>query len=109
MSRVLNTTATMIRICANSRRSWNADIKESRKVFGRTKLREQNSEEATWAKVELQTLIQQSKSPVSSDYFQNLCRAEMSRAAQYTNPRAGITMEVPTDCEAKQAYTAMEK
>jgi len=47
MSSVLNATAKKIRICANSKRRWIADIKERRKAVGREKQRRWNSEEAT--------------------------------------------------------------
>jgi len=37
MSSVLNSTAKKIRICAKSKRWWNADIKERRKAVAREK------------------------------------------------------------------------
>jgi len=109
MSSVLNSTAKKIRICARSKRWWNADIKERRKAVGREKRRRQNSEETARPKAELQKSIRRSKSQMRSDYLQNLQGAEVWRAAQYTNPRAGRTVEALTDREGRQANTAAEK
>jgi len=44
-----------------------------------------------------------------SDYLNNLGGAEVWRAAQYANPRTGMTMEALTDSERKQVNTAGEK
>jgi len=44
-----------------------------------------------------------------SDYLKNLRRAEVRRAAQCANPRAGMTVESLTDREGKQANTLLEK
>ena len=44
-----------------------------------------------------------------SEYLQNLRRAEVWRAARYTNPQAGTTVEALTDREGKHAYTSLEK
>jgi hypothetical protein len=108
MSSVLNATAKKIRICARSKRWWNADIKERRKAVGREK-RRRNSGEAARAKAKLQKSIRQSKSKMWSEYLQNLRGAEVWRAARYVNPRAGMTVEALTDREGKQANTATEK
>jgi len=54
MGNVLNTTAKKIRICARSKRWWNANIKKRRKV---EKWRRRNSEKAARAKAELQKSI----------------------------------------------------
>jgi len=43
------------------------------------------------------------------DYLQNLRGGEVWRAAQFTNPRAGATVEALTDRQAKQANTIAEK
>jgi len=80
MSSVLNATAKKIRICAKSKRWWNADIKERRKAVGREK-RRRNSEGAPRAKAKLQKSIRQSKGKMWSDYLQNLRGAEVWRAA----------------------------
>jgi len=53
MSIVLDATAKKIRICAKSKRWWNADIKKRRKAVRREK-RKRNSEEVARAKAELQ-------------------------------------------------------
>jgi len=96
ISSVLNTTAKKIRICARSKRWWNADIKERRKVVGREK-RKRNSEEAARVKAKLRKSSRQSTSKMWSESLQNLRGAEVWRAAQYANPRAGMTMEALTD------------
>ena len=46
MSSVLDTTAKKIRICARSKRWWNADIKERRRMVRSERRRRRNSEEA---------------------------------------------------------------
>jgi hypothetical protein len=109
MSSVLNSTAEKIRICAKSKRWWNADIKERRNAVGREKQRRRNLEETARAKAELQKLIRRSKSQMSTDYLQNLKGAEVWRAARYGNPRASMTVEALTDGEGKQANPATEK
>jgi len=108
ISRVLKATAKKIRICARSKRWWNADIKERRKVGGREK-RRRNSGEAARAKAKLQKSIRQSKSKMWSEYLQNLRGAEVWRAARYANPRAGMTVEALVHREGKQGNTATEK
>jgi len=57
MGNVLDATAKKIRICAKSKRWWNADIRERRKAVGREKRRRRNSEEAAKAKAEFQKSI----------------------------------------------------
>ena len=57
MSKVLDATAKTIRICTQSKRWWNADIKERRRAVGREKRRRGNSDEATRANAELQKSI----------------------------------------------------
>jgi len=109
MGNVLDATAKKIRICAKSKRWWNADIRERRKAVGREKRRRRNSEEAAKAKAELQQSIRQSKRKIWSEYLQNLRGAEVSRAARYANPRAGMTVEALTDREGQQANTSQEK
>ena len=52
MSSVLNATAKKIRICAKSKRWWNADIGERRNAVEREKWR-RNSERAARAKAKL--------------------------------------------------------
>jgi len=109
MGNVLDATAKKIRICAKSKRWWNADITERRKAVGRDKGSRRNSEEAAKAKAELQKLIRQSKRKMWSKYLQNLRGAEVWRAARYANPRAGMTVESLTDREGKQVNTSQEK
>jgi hypothetical protein len=58
MSSILNAAAKKIRICARSKRWWNADIKERRKAVGREK-RRRNSCEGARAKAKLQNSIRQ--------------------------------------------------
>jgi len=82
MGNVLDTTAKKIRICARSKRWWNADIKKRRQAVGREKRRRRNSEEAASAKAELQKSIRQSKRKMWSKYLQSLRGAEVWRAAQ---------------------------
>jgi hydrogenase maturation factor HypF (carbamoyltransferase family) len=101
MGNVLDATAKKIRICARSKRWWNADIKKRRQAVGREKRRRRNSEEAARAKVELQKSIRQSKRKMWSEYLQDLRGAEVQRAARYANPRAGTTLEALTDREGK--------
>jgi len=54
MSSVLDATAEKIRICARSKRWWNADIKERRRTVGRERRIRLHSEDAAQAKAELQ-------------------------------------------------------
>jgi hypothetical protein len=108
MSSVLNTTAKKIRICARSKRWWNAEIKETRNVVGIEK-RRWNSGEAARAKAKLQKSIRQSKRKMWSEYLQTLRGAEFWRAAPYANPRADMTVEALTDREGKKANTSTEK
>jgi hypothetical protein len=108
ISSVLNTTAKKIRICARSKRWWNADIKERRYVLGREQ-RRWNSGEAARLNAKLQKSIRQSKSKMWSEYLQTLRGAEFWRAARYANPRAGMTVKALTDREGKKANTATEK
>ena len=106
MSSVLNATAKKIRICARSKRWWNADIKERRRMVVRERRSRRNSEEAARAKAELQKLIWRSNREMWSDYLKILRGAEVWRAAQYANSRAGMTVEASTDREGKQANTS---
>jgi hypothetical protein len=69
MSSVLDATAKKIRICARSKRWWNADIKERRRTVGRERRRRRHSEEAARAKAELQKSIRRSKREMWSDYL----------------------------------------
>jgi len=69
MGSVLDTTAKKIRICARSKRWWNADIKKRRQRVGREKRRRRNSEEAARAKFELKKSIQQSKRKMWTEYL----------------------------------------
>jgi len=108
MSSVLNATAKKIRICARSKRWWNADIKERRQAVRREQ-RRRNSEEAARAKPKLRLSIWQSKSKMWSEYLQNPRGAEDWRATRYANPRVCMTVEALTDRDGKQANTAMEK
>jgi hypothetical protein len=109
MSSVLDTTAKIMRICARSKTWWNADIKERRRMVRRERRRGRNSEEAALAKAELQKSIRQSKREMWGDYMNTLRGAEVWRAAQYANPRAGMTVEALTDREGKQANISLEK
>jgi len=106
MSSVLDATAKKIRICARSKRRWNADIKGRRRTVGGERRRRRHSEEAAQAKAELQQSIRQSKRRMWGDYLQNLRGAEVWRAARYVNPRAGMTVEALTDRDGKQANTS---
>jgi hypothetical protein len=79
---VLDATAKKIKICAKSKRWWNADIRERSKPVGREKRRRRNLEEAAKAKTELLKSIRQFKRKMRSEYLQNLGRAEVWRAAR---------------------------
>ena len=92
MSSILNASAKKIRICARSKRWWNADIKGRREAVGREE-RRRNSEEAARAQAKLQMSIRQSKSKIWSDFLQNLRGAEVCRPARYANPWVGMTVE----------------
>ena len=109
MSKVLDATAKSIRICTQSKRWWNADIKERRRAVGRENRRRGNSDEATRANAELQKSIRQSKCILWSEYLQNLRRADVWRAARYANPQAGMTVEVLADRAGNQANTSLER
>jgi len=107
MSSVLDATAKKIRICARSKRWWNADINEKRRTVRRERRRRRQSEEAARAKAELQRSIRESKRRIWGDYLQNLTGAEVWREARYVNPRAGTTMEAFSDRYGKQANTSV--
>jgi hypothetical protein len=109
MSSILDAAAKKIRICARSKRWWNADIKERRRTVGRERRRRRNSDDAARAKAELQMSIQQSKRKMWGDYLQNLRGAERWRVARYADPRACMTVEALTDRDGKQANTSLEK
>jgi len=109
MSHILNATEKRIRICAKSKRWWNADIKERRTAVGRERRRRRKLEEAAQAMAELQKSIRWSNSQMWSEYLQNLRGAEVWRAAQYANPAESMTLEALTDREGMQATTATEK
>jgi hypothetical protein len=109
MSSVLNTMAKKIRICARSKKWWNADIKERRRTVGREKKRRRHLEEAAREKAELQKLIGQYKRTLWGDYLQNLMGAEVLTAARYANARAGTAVVALTDRDNKQANTWLEK
>ena len=81
MSSVPEATAKKIRICARSKRWWNADIKERRRMIGRERKRRRHSEEAARAKAELQKWIRRSKREMWSHYLKYLMGAEVWRAA----------------------------
>ena len=109
LSKVLDAKAKKIRICARSKRWWNGEIKERRSALGREKRRGRRSEAAARAKTELQKSIRQSKSRMWNDYLQNLTGGEVWRAANFTNPRVGATVEALSNRERKQANTIAEK
>jgi len=97
LSKVLDAKAKKIRICARSKRWWNGEIKKRRSALGREMRRGRRSEAAARAKTELQKSIRQSKSRMWNDYMQNLRGGEVWRAAKFTNPQAGATMEALTE------------
>jgi len=110
LSTVLDVTAKKITICAMSKKWWNGDIKARRKTLRQENRRcGRHSEGAARAKAKLQKSIRKSKSQMWSHYLQNLRGAEVWRAAEYVDPRAGATLEAPMDREGHQANTALEK
>jgi len=109
MGHGLDATAMNIRICAQSKRWWNTDISETRKVVGTEEQSRPNMVKATRAKAELAKSSTQSKRKMWSEYLQILRGAEVWRAARYRNPRASTTMYALTDREGKQANTSVEK
>jgi len=108
MGNVLDTTAKKIRIWANSKRWWNADIRERGKAVPTEMRRRRNSEAAAKAKAELQKSMRQSKRKMWCEYLLNLRGAEVWRAARYANPRSGMTVGALTDKEGKQANTSQK-
>jgi hypothetical protein len=107
MSSILDATEKKMRICARSKRWWNADIKGRRRTVGRERKRRRHSEEAAWSKAELQNSIWQSKRRMWGHYVQNLRGVKVWRAARYANPRVCTTMEALTDRDGKRAYTSL--
>jgi len=77
---ILDAMAQKIRLCARSKRWWNANIKKRRQAVGREKRRRRNSEEATRVKCDPQKSIGQSTRKMWSEYLQNLRGAEVWRA-----------------------------
>ena len=67
MGNILDATAKKIKICARSKRWWNANIKKRRKAVGREKRRTLSSEEAARAEAELQKLIRESNETMCSE------------------------------------------
>jgi len=61
ISSVLDTTGKIIRICARSKRWWNADIKERSRTIRGERRRRLHLAESARAKAELQKSIRQSK------------------------------------------------
>jgi len=57
MGNVRNAKVRQIKICAKSKRWWNADIRERRQAVGREKRTRQNSEEDAKPKAEFQKSI----------------------------------------------------
>ena len=108
-SKVLDAKAKKIRLCARSKMWWNGEIKARRSALGRQKRSGRRSDAAARAKAELQKTIRLSKSRMWDDYVQNLRVGKVRRAAKFTNPRAGATVEALTDREGKQANTIAEK
>jgi len=53
--------------------------------------------------------IRQSKSRIWDDYLKNLRGGEVWRAAKFTSPRVGATVEALTVRQRKQANTIVEK
>ena len=109
VSEVLDAKAKKIGTCARSKRWWNGEIKGRISALGTEKRRGRRSGAAARAKAELQTSIQRSKSRMWDHYMQNLRGGEVWRAAKYTNPQAGATVEALTDREEKQTNTIAEK
>jgi len=72
MGKVLDATAKKIRICAKSKRWWNADIRERRKAVRSEHRMRRNSAEVAKAKAEFQKSIRQSKRKMWSEYLPNL-------------------------------------
>jgi len=109
MSSILDATPKEIRICARSKRWWNADIEQRRRTVGRERRRRRHLEDAAQAKADLQKLIRLFKRRIWADHLQNLSRAEEWRAARYVNPRVGTTVEALTDRDGKHANTSLVK
>jgi hypothetical protein len=72
LSKVLDAKAKKIRICAQTKRWWNGEIKERRSTLGREKRRGRRSEAAAHTNAELQRSIRQSKSCMWNEYLLNL-------------------------------------
>ena len=106
---ILDATAKTIRICAKSKRWWNANIRERMMAVGREKRSRRNLAEAAKTKAEFQKSIRQSKRKMWSEYLQNLTGAEGWRAARYTNHWAGMTVDALTNKAGKQANSSPEK
>jgi hypothetical protein len=106
---LFDVTSRKIRICTKSKMWWNANIREWRKVLETKKVRRRKSEVAAKAKAEFPKSIRRCKCIISSENLQNLMGAEVKRAAWYTKPHAGMTVEAFTDSNGKQASTSLKK
>jgi len=109
MGSILDTMAKRIRICAQSNRWWNVDMKKSRNLVVRVTQRRRNSEEATRAQAGLQKSIRQTKRQMWSKYLANLMGAELWKVAWYTTHLAGAPVAALTDTEGNQANRSFEK
>lgn len=103
LSNVLDATAKKIMICAHLQRWWNGKILERRRQLGRERSRRLKSAATAQAKDEMQKSVRRGKDNMWNDYLNNLRRAEVQRAANFANPRAGMPMEALTDRDRQQA------
>jgi len=109
LGKVLDAMAKKIRICTYSKSWCNVGIKEKRSQLGRVKRRRHRSAVTAQAKAKLQKSIQRAKDRMWNDCLNNLQGAEVWRAAKFTNPWTGVTMQALTDRVGKHANTITKK
>jgi hypothetical protein len=102
LSKVLDTTAKKISICAHSTRWWNGEIKQKWSQLGREKRSRRRSAVTAQAKAELQKSVWRANDKMWNNYLKILRGAEVWGVAKYANPWGGMTMMALTDRDWKQ-------
>jgi hypothetical protein len=88
VSKVQDSQAKKLRICARLKSWWNSNIKQRRSELGREKGRGRKSEAAPRAKADLQKSIQHSKSRTSATTLVSVRNTRVFRIVLATGPTA---------------------
>jgi hypothetical protein len=109
---ILNQKARRIRICARSKRWWNADIDSKRKAVGRAKrkLREEGgAERLKSARKDLKSEIRKAKRKMWQDFLINAKQYDVWRALEFTKPAMSITIPTLSDQFGNTASSTEDK